>query len=116
MNAFDGSPAKMPIVPIPADWLSPDEATAERLLSGQGLGPDAPTDQQALALVLMSAARPATERELAGEEDAVAAFLAVAAASRPRRLARVRTARRARANPFTRRIPAFAAGGLLAVV
>ncbi len=117
MSAFDGSPAEMPIPSGQADWLSPDEATAERLLSGQGADPCVPADQRALALVLSAAARPATERELRGEQAAVVAFLAVVAPAR-----RARTlpgiwnwARQGTAGRRVRRVPVLAAGGVLAV-
>jgi uncharacterized membrane protein YgcG len=74
MTAFNGSPAEMPISRGQTERLSPDEATAERLLSGHGADPCAPPHEQALALVLAAAARPATIRELRGEQAAVAAF------------------------------------------
>lgn len=110
MSTFSGSPAEMPIVPPRAERPFPDEATAERLLSGHGVGPDAPPDQRALALVLEAAARPATEWELAGERAAVAAFLATA--GKPRLLSRPRIGTR----PLYRRIPVLAAAGVVALV
>lgn len=121
MNASDGSPAEMPIVPSQAEWLSPDEVTADRLLSGLGVAPDAPPDQQVLALVLESAAWPASERELAGERAAVAQFERVLRASRShahraRHERRPRGVPDARRIPVARRIPLLAGGGVLAVV
>lgn len=110
MSTFSGSPAEMPIVPRRAERPFPDEATAERLLSGHGVDPDAPPDQRALALVLEAAARPATDWELAGECAAVAAFLATA--GKPRLLSRPRIGTR----PLYRRIPVLAAGGVVALV
>jgi hypothetical protein len=76
MKVFDGFPAKMPNIFRQTDGLSPDDAIVERLLSGHDAGPGAPRGQQAVALVLEAAARPASERELSGECQAVAAFLA----------------------------------------
>jgi hypothetical protein len=52
-------------------------ADAERLLTGQGAAPDAPTDQQALAMMLRHAAGPAQTQELAGQVSAIAAFALV---------------------------------------
>lgn len=52
-------------------------ADAERLLAGQGAAPDAPKDQQALAMMLRHAAAPAQTQELAGQDSAVAAFAQV---------------------------------------
>lgn len=115
MNAFDGSPAEMRILSGQADWPSPDEATAERLLSGHDAGPDAPADQRALALVLSAAARPATERERSGEQAAVSAFLAAVAVPSRRAWPLTRPGQRAARRPLRRRIPLLATGGLLAV-
>ena len=52
-------------------------ADAERLLAGQGASPDAPKDQQALAMMLRHAAGPAQKEELAGQVSAIAAFALV---------------------------------------
>ena len=52
-------------------------ADAERLLAGQGASPDAPKDQQALAMMLRYAAGPAQKEELAGQVSAIAAFALV---------------------------------------
>jgi len=82
MRLFNGSGARMPNTFRQADRLSPEDETAERLLSGCPAGPGAPAGQQAVALVLQAASRPASERELSGEDAAVAAFLAVAGPAR----------------------------------
>jgi len=85
--------------------LSPDEATAELLLSRRHLGRHAPADQRTLEMVLAAAAGPATERELAGETAAVTAFLAALPEPEPAR----------RRGP--RRLPALAvAFALVAIV
>lgn len=116
MRGSDGSPAEMPFVPSTDDWPWPDEATAERLLSGEDVGPDAPPDLQELALVLSAAARPATQRELSGEEEAVAAFmLAVATVPRAKTWARRGAETRVRTFTLARKVPVLAAGGVLAV-
>src|SRR5215469_1816578 len=115
MRAFDGSPAEMPIVPDRADWRSPDEATAERLLSGYGADPGAPREEHALALLLGAAARPATLRELSGEQAAVAAFeLAV---RRPRSRLRAPAWASFWRTRFSRarRVPVLISCGVLAV-
>jgi hypothetical protein len=104
LTAFDGSPAEMSILPEDADWPSPDDATAERLLSGHGAWPDAPPDVQALALVLQAAARPAMPLELAGEQAAVAAFERAITRRRPRAWLRV-----------AGRVPVLVSGGTLAL-
>ena len=112
MRAFVGSMAEMLFFSRSrqAARLSPDEATAERLLAGRGAGPGATAGQQTLELVLRAAAGPATERELAEEAAAVAAFIAVRASG-----TRTRTRKKA-GRPFTRRVPALAAGFTMAVV
>jgi hypothetical protein len=132
MTASGGSPAEMFILPGDADRLSPDETTAERLLSGDGAGPDAPPDAQALALVLEAAAQPAMPRELAGEQAAVAAFERAVASRRRRRVTshrpvtrRRHIARHGHASrhgdglgawlPLARRIPVLVSGGALAM-
>jgi hypothetical protein len=92
------------------DRRSPDEATAERLLSGQGAGPGATPGRQALADLLSAAALPATGHELAGEDAAVLEFLLAASPSGPR------TWTRSGAYLRARKVPAMAAGGVLAVV
>ncbi len=55
----------------------PDAASAEGLLAGRGVAPEAPAGQQALACLLEIAAGPAIDWELAGEAAAVAAFARV---------------------------------------
>jgi hypothetical protein len=76
MKVFNGFPATMPNTLRQAGRLSPEEATVEWLLSGGPACPDAPTAHQAVALVLQAASQPPSERELTGEDAAVAAFLA----------------------------------------
>ncbi len=113
MRAFVGSMAEMLCFPRQSRHgarLSPDEATAERLLAGRSAGPGATAGQQNLELVLRAAAGPATDRELAEEAAAVAAFIAVRASS-----TRTRTRKKA-GRPFARRVPALAAGFTMAVV
>lgn len=77
MSINDGpSPEMRPFArPEPGQPLS--AADAERLLTGQGAAPDAPTDQQALAMMLRHAAGPAQTQELAGQVSAIAAFALV---------------------------------------
>jgi hypothetical protein len=53
-------------------------ADAERLLAGHGAHPEAPAVQQTLAGLLDIAAGPSSDRELAGEVAAIAAFMLVA--------------------------------------
>jgi hypothetical protein len=77
-------------------------ADAERLLAGRGVGPDAPEDQRALAMMLRHAAAPASTQELAGEISAVAVFA----------LLKEQKTRRARA----RRRPLLAACASAAIV
>ena len=115
MTGFDGSPAEMPILSGHADWLSPDDTTAELLLSGQGAEPGVPPEERTLALVLAAAARPATTMELSGEQAAVTAF--ELAFRRPSLRPAVWT--RARVGgprpPRARRVPALIGVGALAV-
>lgn len=75
MRVFTASLAEMWSSARRLTRVSPDEAAAERLLAGRGLGPEAPGSQRTLELVLSAAAGPATKRELAGETAAVTAFL-----------------------------------------
>ena len=79
MRTPGGSVAEMHflsrLLPRRAARRSPDEAIAERLLTGQDAGPGASPAQHALELALLAAARPGTERELSGESAAVAAFV-----------------------------------------
>lgn len=99
-------------------------ADAERLLAGQGAAPDAPTDQQALAMMLRHAAGPAQMQELAGQVSAIAAFALVKEQKTRRAEGPVRAAdRRRRAGaaggwPWTqaRRRPLIAACASAAIV
>jgi hypothetical protein len=115
MTAFDGSPAEMPIFPGRTDWPFPDAATAERLLSGHGADPGAASDERELALVLAAAARPATARELSGEQAAVAAFELAISESRSAGRAWTRPGARTRRLPRPRRVSVLVAGGVLAL-
>jgi hypothetical protein len=54
--------------------VPPTAADTERLLDGHGPHPEAPAVQHAIAGLLGSAAGPASDRELANEAAAVAAF------------------------------------------
>ncbi len=72
MSVDDGPSVEMGLFASFEQPLS--AADAERLLAGQGAGPDAPEEQQALAMVLRHVAGPATTQELAGEVSAVAVF------------------------------------------
>ena len=112
MRTPDGSDAEMDFrsrfLPRRAARRSSDEAIAERLLACEDAGPGASPAQHALALTLLAAARPGTERELSGEAAAVAAFVRVAAASGTH--AKPRTA------PGARRAPVLAAGIMATVV
>jgi len=71
-----------------------DAASAEGLLFGRPVPAGAPADQQSLARLLASASGPASERELAGEAAAVAAFVQVAGWRAVGSPGRVRTAAR----------------------
>ncbi len=77
MSMSNGSPSEMPNLPRFSTRQLPDAACAEGLLVGRGVAPGAPVGQQALARMLAIAASPATDRELAGEAAAVAAFARV---------------------------------------
>jgi len=77
MSMSNGSPSEMPNLPRFSTRQLPDAACAEGLLVGRGVAPGAPAGQQALARMLAIAASPATDRELAGEAAAVAAFARV---------------------------------------
>jgi hypothetical protein len=116
MTAFDGSPAEMPIPSGHADWRSPDEATAERLLSGQGTGPDAPPEEQTLALVLAAAACPATHRELSGEQAAVAAFELAVSGPRLGAPMWIRSGAGKARHALAHRIPVLISAGTLALL
>jgi hypothetical protein len=72
MSVDDGPSVEMGLFASFEQPLS--AADAERLLEGQGAGPDAPEERQALAMMLRHAAGPASPRELAGEVSAVAVF------------------------------------------
>jgi len=85
MRVFTASLAEMWFSARRRTRLSPDEATAELMLAGHRLGQQAPASQRTLELVLAAAAGPATERELAGETAAVAAFLAALPEQEPAR-------------------------------
>ena len=85
MRVFTASLAEMWFSARRRTRLSPDEATAELMLAGRRLGQQAPASQRTLELVLAAAAGPATERELAGETAAVAAFLAALPEQEPAR-------------------------------
>lgn len=85
MRVFTASLAEMWFSARRRTRLSPDEATAELMLAGHRLGQQAPASQRTLELVLAAAAGPATERELAGETAAVAAFLAALPEPEPAR-------------------------------
>ncbi len=74
MSKSGGSPSEMPNLPRLSTRQLPDAASAEGLLAGRGVGPEAPVGQQALARLLEIAASPAIDWELAGEAAAVAAF------------------------------------------
>ena len=119
MTVFDGSQAEMPVSIGQTDWLSPDAATADRLLSGYGAGHGAQPEDQALALVLAAAARPATARELSGEQAAVAACELAITRSRSAARTWIRPGARP-AGPGRlqrpRRVPVLIAGGALALV
>ena len=65
-----------------------DAARAEALLAGLGVPAQAPAGQQALARVLEAAAAPGSEKELAGQVAAAAAFVQVTSEVKPRRAAR----------------------------
>ena len=91
MRLFAASLAEMWSFARRRTRLSPDEATAELLLASRRVGRHAPASDRTLELVLVAAAGPATERELAGEAAAVTAFLAALpepelARRRPRRV------------------------------
>jgi hypothetical protein len=77
MSMSNGSPSEMPNLPRFSTRQLPDAACAEGLLAGRGVAPGAPAGQQALARMLEIAASPATDRELAGEAAAMAAFARV---------------------------------------
>jgi hypothetical protein len=115
MTGFDGSPAEMPNVSGHAGWLSPDDATAELLLSGQGADSVVPPRERALALVLAAAARPATPRELCGEQAAVTAFELAVRRSRLRPSVWTRAGAWSVRRPRARRVPALIGGGVLAL-
>jgi hypothetical protein len=115
MTGFDGSPADMPILSGHPDWLSPDDAIAELLLSGQGAEPGVPPRERALALVLAAAARPATPRELSGEQAAVTAFELAFRRSRPRPSVWTRAGAGIARPPRARRVPALIGAGVLAL-
>ena len=85
MRVFTASLAEMWFSARRRTRLSPDEATAEFMLAGRRLGQQAPASQRTLELVLAAAAGPATERELAGETAAVAAFVAALPEPEPAR-------------------------------
>ena len=112
MRTPGGSVAEMHflsrLLPRRAARRSPDEAIAERLLTGQDPGPGASPAQHALELALLAAARPGTERELSGESAAVAAFVLAAKTSGAR--ARPRTV------PSGRKVPVMAAGIMTTVM
>jgi hypothetical protein len=67
-----------------------DPATAERLLAGEPLDPQAAPEIDAVARLLASASGPASDAELAGEAAAVAAFVQVTGGSAPAPTARRR--------------------------
>jgi hypothetical protein len=77
MSVNDGPPPEMRLFTRPGFDQPLSAEDAERLLAGEGAGPGAPEDQQALAMMLKHAAGPARSRELAGEASAVAAFALV---------------------------------------
>jgi hypothetical protein len=64
-----------------------DAESAEGLLVGRGLPPEAPAGQQAVARLLELAAGPGSEQELAGEVAAAAMFIQVTSQVRSRRAA-----------------------------
>lgn len=72
MSVDDGPSVEMGLFASYEQPLS--AADAERLLALQGADPDAPEEQQALAMMLRHAAGPASTQELAGEVSAVAVF------------------------------------------
>ena len=65
-----------------------DAARAEALLAGLGVPVQAPAGQQALARVLEAAAAPGSEKELAGQVAAAAAFVQISSEAKPRRVVR----------------------------
>ncbi len=77
MSTNDGPSPEMRLFTRPELDQPLSAADAERLLAGQGAAPDAPKDQQALAMMLRHAAAPAQTQELAGQDSAIAAFAQV---------------------------------------
>ena len=73
----------MPILSRLRALRSPDDACARALFAGRSLPPGAPVRQLALARLLERAAGPGTERELAGEVAAAAAFVQVTSQLKP---------------------------------
>jgi len=88
MRAADGSPCAMSIRSRVRARRSLNAESAEGLLVGWGVPPEAPAGQQALARLLELAAGPGSERELAGEVAAAAMFVQVTSQVRSRRAAR----------------------------
>ena len=87
MRAADGSPFAMSIRSRLRARRSVDAESAEGLLAGRGVPPEAPAGQQALARLLELAAGPGSEQELAGEVAAAAMFVQVTSQVRSRRAA-----------------------------
>jgi hypothetical protein len=125
MSINDGPSPEMRLFARPGLGQPLSAADAERMLSGQGVGPDAPEELQALAMTLKHAAGPARTQELAGEISAVTAFAllkeqktrraeGLVRASDQRRQAGVADGRRRRRRPLSR--PLIAAGASAAVV
>ena len=88
MRAADGSPIAMSIRSRLRARRSVDAESAEGLLAGRGVPPEAPAGQHALARLLELAARPGSEQELAGEVAAAAMFVQVTSQARSRMAAR----------------------------
>ena len=74
MSRYAGSPAEIPL-PGPGSRELLDTMTAEGLLEGRGVPPQAPAGHQALDRLLQTAASPPSQRELADQAAAVAAFV-----------------------------------------
>ncbi|SRR5712692_92774 len=118
MSEGGGSPDEMSSFPCFGARRSMDAASAEGLLAGRPVPAGAPADQQSLARLLASASGPASERELAGEAAAVAAFVQVAGWRAVGSSGRVRTAARRSslvASVFSVRLAVAAVAGAVAL-
>ncbi len=107
MSADDGLPFAMQSLSRQEFSAPLSSADTERLLDGHGPHGEAPAVQHAIAGLLGSAAGPASDRELAGEVTAAAAFAWAVGE---------RAARPARSRVRARRGPAVVAGIAAAIV